>query len=188
MERDFICRHHVEPRVQLYVPKEETSKIPLKYTDVTRTTHTKLDVLQESRTEVNWNVDVDRSLSDSWTRFTKFTFFSKKCGPGEQLANSQATTRPDCLWPGMWSGTSGLSRNRSSTMVGNCEAFVLSVQMMESSRNPSKTNGRPMEAAMPCKLRTTERPNKLLGGETAKPKDPTKSPPTKKACMHRGTW
>ena len=32
MEGDFICRLHVEPRVQLCVPKEETFPIPLKNT------------------------------------------------------------------------------------------------------------------------------------------------------------
>ena len=31
MEGDFICRHHVEPRVQLHLPKEETFPISLKY-------------------------------------------------------------------------------------------------------------------------------------------------------------
>ena len=47
MEGDFIYRDHVEPRVQLYVPKEETCPFPLKHIDVTRTTHANLDVLQE---------------------------------------------------------------------------------------------------------------------------------------------
>ena len=36
---DFIYRHHVEPRVQLYVPKEESFPIPLTYIDVIRSTH-----------------------------------------------------------------------------------------------------------------------------------------------------
>ena len=31
----FIDRHHVEPRVKLYVPREESFPIPLKYIDVT---------------------------------------------------------------------------------------------------------------------------------------------------------
>ena len=31
IQGDFICRHHNEPRFQLYVPKEETFPIPLKY-------------------------------------------------------------------------------------------------------------------------------------------------------------
>ena len=44
---DFICRHYVEPRVELYVPREESFPNPLKYIDVTRKTHTSLDVLLE---------------------------------------------------------------------------------------------------------------------------------------------
>ena len=43
--RDFISSHHVERRVQLYVPKEDTFPIPLKY--MTRPAHTIVDVLQE---------------------------------------------------------------------------------------------------------------------------------------------
>ena len=73
IEGDFVHRHHVEPRVQLYVPKEETFPITLKQIDVTRTTHTNLKVLQESRIDDKKNVDVDRSLSDSRTGFAKFT-------------------------------------------------------------------------------------------------------------------
>ena len=41
--------------------------------DVTSSTHTDLDVAQEKRIDVYWNVDENRSLSDSWTGFTKFT-------------------------------------------------------------------------------------------------------------------
>ena len=33
---DFIYRHHMEPRVKLYMPTEESLPIPLKYIDVTR--------------------------------------------------------------------------------------------------------------------------------------------------------
>ena len=44
---EFIYRHHVEPRVKLYVPKEESFPIPMKYIDFTRKTHTPLDVLLE---------------------------------------------------------------------------------------------------------------------------------------------
>ena len=49
MSGSFIYRHHVEPRVEFYSPKEESFPIPLKYIDVTRTTHTNLDVKQEKR-------------------------------------------------------------------------------------------------------------------------------------------
>ena len=49
MSGSFIYRHHVEPRVKLYSPREESFPIPLKYIDVSRTTHTNLDVKQEKR-------------------------------------------------------------------------------------------------------------------------------------------
>ena len=61
IQGDFICRHHSEPRVQLYGPKEETFTIPLKYSDVTRATRTNLDLLLQKRMDY-WNVDVDQIL------------------------------------------------------------------------------------------------------------------------------
>ena len=41
------------------MPKEETFPIPLKYIDVTRSTHTDLDVMQEKRIDDYWNVDTN---------------------------------------------------------------------------------------------------------------------------------
>ena len=67
MSGSFIYRHHVEPRVKLYSPREESFPIPLKYIDVTRTTHTNLDVKQEKRIDDYWNIDGSRDLSDPWT-------------------------------------------------------------------------------------------------------------------------
>ena len=49
MSGNFIFSHHVEPRVKLYSPREESFPIPLKYIDLSRTTHTNLDVKQEKR-------------------------------------------------------------------------------------------------------------------------------------------
>ena len=73
----FIYRH-TEPRVQLYVPKEETLHIPLKYIDVTRSTHTDLDVMQEKCIDVYWTADWNKHLFDSWKRFTKVTLLKEK--------------------------------------------------------------------------------------------------------------
>ena len=47
VQGDFMYRHHIEPRVRISLPKEETLPIPLKYIDVTRSTHTDLDVMQQ---------------------------------------------------------------------------------------------------------------------------------------------
>ena len=107
MPRKFIYHHHVEPRVKLYSPREESFPIPLKYIDVSRTTQTKLDVMQESRIDDYWNIDGSRDLSDSWTGFTRFTLWDEKppngyMWSGERLTKRQATSRPDHSWPELW--------------------------------------------------------------------------------------
>ena len=78
MSGSFMYRHHVEPRVKLYSPREESFPIPLKYIDVTRTTHTNLDVKQEKRIDDYWNIDGSRDLFDPWTGFTQFTLLDEK--------------------------------------------------------------------------------------------------------------
>ena len=91
--------------------KKKTFPIPLKLIDASRTTHTSLDVLQEKRIIFNSNVDVDRTSSDSWTGFTKFTLLNEKPPQGDmwsgwRLTKIRATSRPDCLWPEIWIGQS----------------------------------------------------------------------------------
>ena len=82
MSGSFIYRHHVEPRVKLYSPREESFPVPLKYIDVTRTTHTNLDVKQQKRIDDYWNTDGSRNLSDPWTGFTQFTLLDEKAPDG----------------------------------------------------------------------------------------------------------
>ena len=107
MSGNFIYRHHVEPRVKLYSPREESFPIPLKYIDVSRTAHTNLDVKQERRIDDYWNVDGSRDLSDPWTGFTQFTLLEEKAPDGYmwsggRLTRKQLTSRPDHLWPELW--------------------------------------------------------------------------------------
>ena len=107
MSGSFIYRHHVEPRVKLYSPREESFPIPLKYIDVTRTTHTNLDIKQEKRIDDYWNIDGSRDLSDPWTGFTQFTLLDEKAPDGYtwsggRLTRKQQTSRPDHLWPELW--------------------------------------------------------------------------------------
>ena len=64
---DFICRHHVELRVKLYVPREETFPTPMTYIDGTSNAHASMDALLEKHIEDYWNVDRERELSDAWT-------------------------------------------------------------------------------------------------------------------------
>ena len=78
MSGNFIYRHHVEPGVKLYSTREESFPIPLKYIDVSRNTHTNLDVKQEKRIDYYWKIDGSRDLSDPWTGFTQFTLIDEK--------------------------------------------------------------------------------------------------------------
>ena len=107
MSGNFIDRHHVEPRVKLYSPREESFPIPLKHIDVSRTTHTNLDVKQEKRIDDFWNIDGSRDLSDPWTCFTQFILLEDKppdeyMWSGRRLTRKQLTSRPDHLWPELW--------------------------------------------------------------------------------------
>ena len=111
---DFIHGHHVEPRVKLYVPREESFPIPLKYIDVVRTTHTSLDVLFDC-----WNVDGERELSDAWTGLTRFTSVNE--GPpdgytwsGWRLTREQTTSRPDNVWPYDWKHMSDAAKSKAT--------------------------------------------------------------------------
>ena len=107
MSRSFKYRHHVEPKAKLYSPREESFLIPLKYIDVTRTTHTNLDVKQEKRIDDYWNIDSSRDLSDPWTGFTQFTLLDENAPDGYtwfggRLTRKQLTSWPDHLWPELW--------------------------------------------------------------------------------------
>ena len=103
---DFISRHHVEPRVKQYVPREESFLIPMKYIDVTRNTHTSLDVMMENEIGDHWNVDGERELSDAWTFFTRCILLNERppdgfsCSGG-RLTRKQTKSRPDNVWPDM---------------------------------------------------------------------------------------
>ena len=107
MSGNFMYRHHVEPRVKLYSPREESIPIPLKYIDVSRTTRTNLDVKQERRIDDYWNIGGSRDLSDPWTGFTQFTLLEEKppngyMWSGDSLTRKQLTSSPDHLWQELW--------------------------------------------------------------------------------------
>ena len=99
---DFIYRHHVEPRVKLYMPKEESCPVPLKHIDVARNIRTSLNVTLEKNVDDYCNVDGDRDLSDTWTGFTRFTLLKEKppdgyTWSGRSLTRKHMTSRPDIL-------------------------------------------------------------------------------------------
>ena len=112
---DVIYRHHTEPRVQLHVPKEETFPIPLKYNDVTGSTHADLDVNDY------WNVDSCKHVSDSWRGFTKFTLLKENpsstqqdtCGPGKEIDKDSNNFQTFFdVWPEVWTKIGKAAQNR----------------------------------------------------------------------------
>ena len=90
------------------MPKERSLPLPLKYFDVVRRTNTTLDVLLESCMDDYRNVDGGWELSGPWTGFTQFSILNETPPDGflwsrRRLTKVQATSRPDYLWPKVWS-------------------------------------------------------------------------------------
>ena len=88
-----------------------------KYIDVTRCTHTNLDVMQEKRNDDYWTVDENRNLSDSWIGCTKFTLLKENTPQGHvrsrgRLSKDQTTTRLDHVWPEVWTNLSKAAQRR----------------------------------------------------------------------------
>ena len=153
MSGSFIHRHHVEPRVKLYSPSEESFPIPLKYIDVSRTTHTNLDVKQEKRIDDYWNIDGSRDLSDPWTGFTQFTLLEEKAPDGYmwsggRLTRKPLTSRPDHLWPELWKSMGKHAKLKEKQKwsteklhlenARNCEGSISLTLRTRSSKKPSR--------------------------------------------------
>ena len=170
MSGNFIYRHHVDPRVKFYSPREESFPILLKYIDVSRTTHTNLDVMQESRIDYYLNIDGSRDVSDSRTGFAQFTLSSEKLPDGfvwswERLTKRQATSKPEHLWPELWKtmGKNAKLKGKQKWSIetpklGNAGRFrgiyfidLEDKEFKETIRNVRKNLETPMAPAMLCK-------------------------------------
>ena len=108
----------MEPRVKLCVPREESFPIPLKCIDVTRNTHTSLDVSLEKNIDDYWNVDGERELSDLWPGFTSFISLNERppdgCTlSGWRITRKYTTSRPDNVRPDMWKHMSDASKRKA---------------------------------------------------------------------------
>ena len=150
-----VSEQHLKARsfrlvqVQLYVAKEETFQIPLKYIDVTSTTHThldvytNLDVLQESRFDDSWHVDEVNIIE--WKTYLRV------CGPGGGFRRLKQL--PDLAMCGLKLGPAcqkqlgrrsrkGLLESQRSTTLEEREAFIPSIWKMESYTETIKTRGK----------------------------------------------
>ena len=107
----FIYRRHVEPRVKLYMSREESLLLPLKYIDVSRTTRTSLNVLK-----IIGKFMEKRKLSGAWTSFHNMHFIDWEAtltdlhGLVREVTKKHTTSRPDNVWPDMWKHMSDASK------------------------------------------------------------------------------
>ena len=155
------------------MPREESFPIPLKYIDVSRTTHTNLDVKQEKRIDDYWNIDGSRDLSDSWTGFTQFTLEEKRpdgymwSGGGEfyeKTADIQA--RPDHLWSELWEKMGKNAKLKEKQKWSNEKLHLENARKLrgiyfidpedkefkETIKNARKKMETSIAPAMPCKI------------------------------------
>ena len=149
-----------DPRVKLYSPREESFPIALKYIDVSRTTHTNLDVKQESR-----------DLSDPWTGFTQFTLLEQKppdgyMWSGGRLTRKQLTSRPDHLWPELWKSMGKHAKLKEKQKWSNEKLHLENARKLrgiyfidpedtefkETIKNARKNLETSVAPAMPCKI------------------------------------
>ena len=168
---ELIYRHHVVPWIKLYMPKEESFRIPTKYIDVTRTTHTPFDVMMEQHIEDNCRIDGEKELSDAWTVFIRFILLNQRppdgyTWSGGRLTRKQNTSRPDDVWPDMWTRMSDAVKKKAKQRLAiekskldnvrqlrgiyfiepNDEQFKL---IIKAARRKLEV---PMPTAMPCKI------------------------------------
>ena len=153
MSGSFIYRHHVEPRVKLNSPREESFPIPLKYI-VSRTTHTNLDVKQEKRIDDYWNIWWLSRLVWSLDRFHTIHSIGRKSSRRIYLVRGeinekQLTSRPRSFmgqnsgtkWERMPSWRRSKSGHMTNSMLRTHENYEGSISlalMRRSSKKPSR--------------------------------------------------
>ena len=206
IQSDFHYRHHNELRCHLCVPKEETFPIPLKFIDVTRSTYTDLDMLQENRKDDCWNVNANGSLSDSWKVFTKFTLLKENlqkdtCAPGWGWQKFKQL--PDLRTCGLKYGSMDQdwkSRSEERNRKGKKEKpqfdnarRLRGIHLIDPDDGDCKetlTHAMrklevPMEAAMPCKNGTSSKKNSSSPPQETEKRgrEPYPIPKTIHACI-----
>ena len=117
----LLRRHHVEPRIGMFVPTEDNCPIPLKWIDVMRITKTDLDIDGYKNIDDVWTPDdphSKRELPETWTGSTAFFPLMPKPPNGwdyveGRLTRIYASQRPANIWPEQWSMMSRAQRQKA---------------------------------------------------------------------------
>ena len=94
MSGSFIYRHHVEPRVKLYSPREE---LLIRIWMPSRRSALVIIVTLMALETCLILGQVSHNLL-----YLMKKILTEKCGPGKRLTRKQLTSRPDHLWPELW--------------------------------------------------------------------------------------
>ena len=156
------------------MPKEETFPIPLKYIDVTRSSHPDLDVMFR---KTHWRI-LECRFEQIFVRFVERIHKghsierknSKEIdvvrGDGERLTKIQ-TTRPDHVWPKVLTKIGKAAQNREEQewakgktearqwILEDWEEFILidpdDKEYSKKFKNARRKLERPLATAMPCR-------------------------------------
>ena len=130
--------------------------------------------MQERRIDDCWIIDGSRDLSDSWTSFTQFTLLEGKppdgyMWSGWRLPRKQLTSRPDHLWPELWTKMGRNAQLKEKQKWSNEKLHLENARKLrgiyfidpedkefkETIKNARKKWETPMAPAMPCKTSKT---------------------------------
>ena len=162
---DFIYRHHIEPRVHLYVPKKNRS---LFHWSTMMSSGQLIPIWTLHKKNELMTIGMS-NLSVSWTGFTRFTLLIETPPRGYVVQGEtdkiQTTSRPDHIWPDAWTriGKGAQKREKQEWTIekpkleyarklrGNYSIDPSDGEFEDIIKNARRKLETPMAAAMPCK-------------------------------------
>ena len=178
-----------------YVPKEETFPIPLIYIDVTRTTHSNLDLIQAKRIDDFWNAE------EKFLRF--MDWFHKSCSVerGTSQRTKVVQEETDKCFKRLRDGiTCGISMDQSQQSSAKmrktgrtsakareraeraeCDSLIRKTRNIKRPKMRGKKLEVQMAAAMPCKKKHPS--HSCMQATAATLEQPTRFQRQKYACI-----
>ena len=169
MSGSFIYRHHVEPRVALYSPREESFTIPLKYIP-----ELLIRIWMSSKRSALMIIGTLMALENCLIlgQVSHNLLYSTKKAPdgymwsGERLTRKQLTSRPDHLWPELWKSMGKHANLKEKQKWSDDKLHVENGRKLrgiffidpedkkfkETIKNARKKLETPVAPAMPCKI------------------------------------
>ena len=151
---------------------------------MTEAAHTNLYVFQEKSIDDYWNVDANRSLSDSWKGFTKFSLLKEKPPKGKMWSGGRLTKIQSTATPEVWTkiGKAAQKKEKQGWAIEKPKLNNARRRMRkETTKHARRKLEVPMDAAMPCKKGTKKL--SIFQETEAKSCESYKIPKTNHACI-----